>query len=139
MHCHFHDGVSQLRLSLACHLPLLLPFAGTCPCLQALLLEGTEVQELLLGELPCGACLRAAAPALKRRSPMSRTSRIPFLAARGDSRHPTTAWPSLAALAWFVHPLLFIAASLLVIAVLYRRDFRSRSLVSMQRLLAAGD
>ena len=42
---------------------------------------------------------------------------------------------ALAALAWFIHPQLFIVASAAVVAILYRREFRSRSLVSMQSLL----
>jgi uncharacterized membrane protein len=34
----------------------------------------------------------------------------------------------LAYLSWFLHPLLFIVASAVVVAVLYRREFRSRVL-----------
>jgi uncharacterized membrane protein len=34
----------------------------------------------------------------------------------------------LAYLAWFLHPLLFIAATILVVGVLYRREFHSRML-----------
>ncbi len=34
---------------------------------------------------------------------------------------------ALAALGWFLHPLVFIAASALVVLVLYRREFRSRT------------
>ncbi len=41
---------------------------------------------------------------------------------------------SLALLTWFVHPLLFMVASSWVVAVLYRREFRSRTL----RALLAG-
>lgn len=35
---------------------------------------------------------------------------------------------SLAILAWFIHPLLFMLASAWVVAVLYRREFKSRTL-----------
>lgn len=39
---------------------------------------------------------------------------------------------SLATLAWFLHPLLFMAASALVVRVLYRREFRSKSLKAVR-------
>jgi uncharacterized membrane protein len=38
----------------------------------------------------------------------------------------------LAALAWFVHPLLFIAASAWVVVVLWRREFRSHTLAALK-------
>jgi len=38
-----------------------------------------------------------------------------------------------AALAWFVSPAVFIAITLLILAVLYRRDFRSRTLAALAR------
>jgi len=38
---------------------------------------------------------------------------------------------ALAVLAWFVHPIFFILANLLVVAVLYRRDFKSQVLDSL--------
>ncbi len=38
---------------------------------------------------------------------------------------------SMATLAWFVHPVLFIAATTWVVAVLYRREFKSRTLLAM--------
>lgn len=39
---------------------------------------------------------------------------------------------ALAVLAWFVHPLLFILANITVVAVLYRRDFKSYVLENLQ-------
>ena len=39
----------------------------------------------------------------------------------------------LAALAWFVHPLLFIAATSLVVFVTYRREFRSTTLRTLSK------
>ena len=33
----------------------------------------------------------------------------------------------MAALCWFVHPALFVAATAWVVLVLYRREFRSRT------------
>jgi len=38
---------------------------------------------------------------------------------------------SMAVIAWFVHPALFIVASAWVVAILYRREFMSRSLKAM--------
>ena len=38
----------------------------------------------------------------------------------------------LAALAWFVHPLLFVAASAWVVVVLWRREFRSHTLAALK-------
>ena len=38
---------------------------------------------------------------------------------------------ALAALAWFIHPVLFICATLLVSVVVYRREFASRTLKAM--------
>jgi uncharacterized membrane protein len=40
---------------------------------------------------------------------------------------------ALAALAWFVHPWLFIAATALVVYVLYRREFHSKALYALTR------
>jgi len=39
---------------------------------------------------------------------------------------------ALAVLAWFINPIVFIIASLLVVAVLYRRDFKSNVLGNLQ-------
>lgn len=39
---------------------------------------------------------------------------------------------SLALIAWFIHPIAFIAASSWVVAVLYRREFRSRTLSALR-------
>ena len=38
----------------------------------------------------------------------------------------------LAALAWFIHPLLFMAASAWVVLVLWRREFRSNTLAALK-------
>lgn len=42
---------------------------------------------------------------------------------------------SMATIAWFVHPLLFMLASGWVVGVLYRREFHSRTLAAMQSSL----
>lgn len=38
---------------------------------------------------------------------------------------------SMAVLCWFVHPILFISASLFVVATLYRREFKSRAVTAI--------
>ena len=38
---------------------------------------------------------------------------------------------SMAMLAWFIHPLLFILATTIVVAILYQREFRSKSLQAL--------
>ena len=50
------------------------------------------------------------------------------LAARHFNRALRAYFFALAALAWFLHPLLFIGTNLYVLYVLHRREFRSRSL-----------
>lgn len=46
---------------------------------------------------------------------------------------------SLAVLSWFIHPLLFIAASALVVGVLYHREFLSNSLEAMKKVENVGN
>ncbi|WP_430462864.1 DUF599 domain-containing protein [Thalassolituus sp. LLYu03] len=46
---------------------------------------------------------------------------------------------SLSALSWFVHPLAFMAAASLIVAVLYKREFLSNSLYAMMKVENVGD
>jgi uncharacterized membrane protein len=57
-----------------------------------------------------------------------RAARINALASRHFNRGLRAYYFTMAGLAWFVHPALFMAAATWVIYVLFRRDFRSRSL-----------
>ncbi len=57
-----------------------------------------------------------------------RAARISQLAARHFNRGLRAYFFALAALAWFLHPALFMATTLYVIYILYRREFHSRSL-----------
>ena len=57
-----------------------------------------------------------------------RVARISALAARHFNRGLRAYFFALAALAWFVHPMLFIVMIVYVIYVLHRREFRSKSL-----------
>ena len=45
---------------------------------------------------------------------------------------------ALSVLAWFINPYLFILASSFVVAVLYRREFKSRSLKALLQKDSAG-
>jgi uncharacterized membrane protein len=45
----------------------------------------------------------------------------------------------LAALAWFLHPALFAVASLWVVAVVYRREFRSQTLKFLDGIPGTGN
>ena len=61
-----------------------------------------------------------------------RAARINTLAAKHFTRGLRAYYFALAGLAWFVHPALFILTAAWVVYVLYRRDFRSRSLKSVR-------
>jgi uncharacterized membrane protein len=57
-----------------------------------------------------------------------RVARISALAARHFNRGLRAYFFALAALAWFVHPVLFMVMIVYVLYVLHRREFRSKSL-----------
>ena len=42
---------------------------------------------------------------------------------------------SMATIAWFINPLLFIFATAWVVAILYRREFRSKTLAAMNTVI----
>jgi uncharacterized membrane protein len=60
-----------------------------------------------------------------------RTAIIATSTARHFNRGTRAYYFGLAALAWFVHPWLFVLATVWVILVLYRREFRSRLLATL--------
>ena len=77
--------------------------------------------------------LIGAAPASVEDAPdgpdiAERAARINALAARHFNRGLRAYYFALAALGWFVHPGLFMVATAWVVYVVFRRDFRSRSL-----------
>lgn len=84
---------------------------------------------VLLGAAPVEAHDDPEADAIARR-----TARISTLAGRHFNRGLRGYFFALAALGWFIHPGLFVATSILVVLVIYRREFRSKSL----RLLSEG-
>lgn len=57
-----------------------------------------------------------------------KAAKLNSLAARHFNRGLRAYFFALAALAWFLHPALFIATTAWVVYVVYRREFRSRSL-----------
>lgn len=60
-------------------------------------------------------------------------ARIATLAARHYNGGMHAYYFGLAACAWFLHPIALIAASLWVVAILYRREFRSRAHQALKR------
>ena len=62
-----------------------------------------------------------------------RAAAINNLAAEHFTRGLRALFFALAYIGWFVHPTIWIASSTLVVLVLYRREFRSRSLKIMLR------
>ncbi len=61
-----------------------------------------------------------------------RAARVANLAAQHFNRGVRAYFFALAALSWFIHPAVFIAAASWVLYVAYRRDFRSRSLKAVR-------
>ncbi len=78
---------------------------------------------ILLGATPV-----ETAPGSESPDTAIRAAKISALAARHFNRGLRAYFFALAALAWFVHPVLFIAMIIYVIYVLHRREFRSNSL-----------
>lgn len=79
---------------------------------------------VLVGAVPEGD--DAAGPEAERRA--QQAAKIGNLAALHQNRGLRAFYFALAALAWLVHPVLFMVAAAWVVVVLHRRDFRSRSL-----------
>jgi uncharacterized membrane protein len=83
------------------------------------------------------AIMLGATPALDKASPESaaicdrhaeRTARLAGLSGEHANSGLRSFYYAIAALAWFYHPIAFIAATTWVVAILARRDFFSRSL-----------
>ena len=68
---------------------------------------------------------------------MNRASTIASLAGENSNRGLRAFYFAMAALSWFLHPVLFMAASALVLGILYHREFRSRTLAALMEVLAA--
>jgi uncharacterized membrane protein len=83
---------------------------------------------ILLGAMPLDLDAGPRSTALAVRA-----ARISALAERHFNRGLRAYFFALAALAWFLHPALFIATTAYVLYVLHRREFRSRSLKALRR------
>ncbi|MBC7951871.1 MAG: DUF599 domain-containing protein [Rhodospirillaceae bacterium] len=64
-------------------------------------------------------------------------ARLQSLAANSFNRGLRAYYFALAMMLWFVHAWVFLAAAALVLGVLYRREFRSKSLGTLADILAA--
>ena len=82
---------------------------------------------VLLGAAPLFDTVDAEGEALARRA-----GRISSLAARHFNRGLRAYFFALAALAWLLHPLVFMACTAYVLYVLQRREFRSKSLRALK-------
>jgi uncharacterized membrane protein len=88
-------------------------------------------------QLGFGSILIAAAPKQPKENPEQyavQINRIAHIASYAGSHFNNglrAYYFALAALAWFLHPWLMIAATLWVVLVLYRREFGSRTLKAM--------
>lgn len=60
---------------------------------------------------------------------VQRGASLASLAGENSNRGLRAFYFAMAAMSWFLHPVLFMAASALVVGILYHREFRSRTLV----------
>lgn len=62
---------------------------------------------------------------------VDRASTIASLAGENSNRGLRAFYFAMAAMSWFLHSILFMAASALVVGILYHREFRSRTLIAL--------
>ncbi|MEN8259967.1 MAG: DUF599 family protein [Pseudomonadota bacterium] len=67
----------------------------------------------------------------QRRSDAASSANVLSLAANSFNMGLRAYYFSLGALAWFIHPLLFMLSTVWVVMVLYRREFHSKTLLAM--------
>lgn len=87
---------------------------------------------VLMGSAPA-----PRAPAAEKDRFSAQASRLQALAANSFNRGLRAYYFALAMLAWFVGWIAFVAATALVVAVLYRREFRSKTLKALKGALDA--
>lgn len=68
-----------------------------------------------------------------------RAATLASLAGENSNRGLRAFYFAMAAMSWFVHPVLFMAASALVVGILYHREFKSRTLQALMELVAAAE
>ena len=86
---------------------------------------------LLIGATPSSKDFEAAADATLRRRHANRAGRVLGLAAETFNDGLRAVYLSFAAVLWFLSPLAFVVGTVLVIAVLYRREFHSDVLAQL--------
>ena len=62
---------------------------------------------------------------------VNRAAILPSLAGENSNRGLRAFYFAMAAMSWFLHALLFMAASAMVVGILYHREFRSRTLLAL--------
>lgn len=78
-----------------------------------------------------GGAPSPGADAAEKATFVKRAARLHQLAGRSFNGGLRAYYFALATLCWFVHPLLFMAATAAVVGVLYRREFKSKTLKSL--------
>ncbi len=91
---------------------------------------------LLIGATPSSKDFDAAADPLQRRLHAERAGRVLGLAAETFNDGLRAVYLSFAAVLWFLSPLAFVVGTVVVIAVLYRREFHSDVLALLNEPVA---
>jgi uncharacterized membrane protein len=91
---------------------------------------------LLIGATPSSRDFDAAADPLQRRRHAERAGRVLGLAAETFNDGLRAVYLSFAAVLWFLSPLAFVVGTVVVIAVLYRREFHSDVLALLNEPVA---
>lgn len=68
-----------------------------------------------------------------------RAATLASLAGENSNRGLRAFYFAMAAMGWFVHPVLFMGASALVVGILYHREFKSRTLLALMELVAGAE
>lgn len=82
-----------------------------------------------------GAAPDIDAPLEQRKHYAAKAGNLCAIAGRHFNMGLRAYYFGLAALSWFVHPLFFMAVSAMVVAVLYRREFKSHTVKSLAGIL----
>lgn len=89
----------------------------------------TNYASILVGAAPPPAPLTEHSRRYAREA-----AKLSTLAGRHFNRGLRANFMALALLAWFLHPLAFMVATLLILWTLFRREFRSHSLAALERI-----
>ena len=92
----------------------------------------SNYSSIMVGAAPPAPVEAAVADAYARQA-----AKIHGLVAHHFNRGLRAYFFALAALGWFIHPLLFMAATLVVVGVVYRREFRSRALKALRQQIGS--